>query len=907
MITKSNLKNMLKSAGFSDTSKDKYEKNYPSSDCSIIVDFRNEKIIYPEDKGFKVNVATTTNFSEPENFVVLECVNRLLDKGYRPENIELERTWTLGHEQKSGRADICVSNQNGKMLFIVECKTFGVEYNKEMKNILSDGGQLISYWQQERGCRWLVLYASNINSSNDIEYITDSIDCSDDENILNLARKDATILLYKDAHTASELYDAWKETYEQRFSGDIIFRDDSVAYDIGVKPLRKKDLKDFSENDKIVNRFEEILRHNNVSDKENAFNRLIALFICKLVDEIQKTDNDIVEFQYKVGTDTYESLQDTGTNTVILFLQKFNEPPKRTDMVLDSVEAILSKADIDGWEDESILRGYLKKIGVKKDIYNKLLSKSEDYTHWKDDNYFGQHYDEFVTSTEYVKKSKQKTFLKLSDAEQKKWFNQKFYEYVFSIEEEKLFYYSLVYNQDTLIISAPDENKEQEKFLGYKWSNRKGQEGIQIIKAGGCLYNASDRSDNNSIAGLIRNAFSDEDEFDVEDLSDYYYRLRLQDMLDFSGTTFNKSIKSTPTRVLKDIPGLTNYRLSDKNFFDLSIGNRVLSDEVVENGSIPIYSANVFEEFGRIDKQNITDFSVPSILWGIDGDWMVNIMPADKPFYPTDHCGVLRIKTEDILPKYMALALQVEGEFERFSRSNRASTQRIANLIIQVPSVSEQQKIVDEIEAIDKRIADEQAIISEQSAKVKFKFVEMFGDNPATTHGKNSVKLSTLCENLDNERKPITEHLRNKGDIPYYGASGIVDYVAEYIFDETLLLISEDGANLVSRNMPIAFSITGKSWVNNHVHILRFKNYKLQKYVESYINNIDLSEYINKNANPKLTQEKLNSIMIYMPNDTTLDLYISSIDQCDKLKFEAQERLEELNAAREDIIDKYFR
>lgn len=73
----------------------------------------------------------------------------------------------------------------------------------------------------------------------------------------------------------------------------------------------------------------------------------------------------------------------TGTNTVILFLQKFNEPPKRTDMVLDSVEAILSKADIDGWEDESILRGYLKKIGVKKDTYDKLLAKSEGYTHGK--------------------------------------------------------------------------------------------------------------------------------------------------------------------------------------------------------------------------------------------------------------------------------------------------------------------------------------------------------------------------------------------------------------------------------------------------------------------------------------------------------------------------------------------
>lgn len=336
-----------------------------------------------------------------------------------------------------------------------------------------------------------------------------------------------------------------------------------------------------------------------------------------------------------------------------------------------------------------------------------------------------------------------------------------------------------------MIISAPDDNKEQEKFLGYKWSNRKGQEGIQIIKAGGCLDNSSDRKDNNSIAGLIRNAFSDEDEFDVEELNAYYYRLRLQDMLDFSGTAFNKSIKTTPTRVLKDIPGLTNYKLSDKNFFDLSIGNRVLSDEIVENGSIPIYSANVFEEFGKIDKQNITDFSVPSILWGIDGDWMVNIIPANKPFYPTDHCGVLRIKTNDIVPKYMALALQVEGEFERFSRSNRASTQRISNLIIQVPSVTEQQKVVGEIESVDKKIADERAIISEQSEKVKSKFAEMFGDI------EDRIKLALIAPlytgRADIDMLSINSYIttdnmlqNKKGIIPYMGTlenlTGAVEY-----------------------------------------------------------------------------------------------------------------------------------
>ena len=74
--------------------------------------------------------------------------------------------------------------------------------------------------------------------------------------------------------------------------------------------MRKQKLRDFTPEDRIVNRFEEILRHNNVSDKENAFNRLVALFICKLVDEIKKQDFEEVEFQYKQGTDTYESLQD---------------------------------------------------------------------------------------------------------------------------------------------------------------------------------------------------------------------------------------------------------------------------------------------------------------------------------------------------------------------------------------------------------------------------------------------------------------------------------------------------------------------------------------------------------------------------------------------------------------------
>jgi type I restriction enzyme, S subunit len=125
--------------------------------------------------------------------------------------------------------------------------------------------------------------------------------------------------------------------------------------------------------------------------------------------------------------------------------------------------------------------------------------------------------------------------------------------------------------------------------------------------------------------------------------------------------------------------------------------------------------------------------------------------------------------------------------------------------------------------------------------------------------------LGKLAENLDFMRKPITSGLRDSGEVPYYGASGIVDYVKDYIFDGDFLLVSEDGANLVARNTPIAFSISGKSWVNNHAHILKFNTYAERRYVEYYLNSIDLTPYISGAAQPKLNQKNLNSIKIPNP------------------------------------------
>lgn len=130
----------------------------------------------------------------------------------------------------------------------------------------------------------------------------------------------------------------------------------------------------------------------------------------------------------------------------------------------------------------------------------------------------------------------------------------------------------------------------------------------------------------------------------------------------------------------------------------------MLNAEVNEKFNIPVYSANVFQPFGMIDKLLIQDFSMPSILWGIDGDWMVNIIEANQPFYPTDHCGVLRIKSDDILPKYMAWLLEKEGKRVGFSRTYRASIDRIESLTVQVAPIEEQRKAIKKVEAYEAAI-----------------------------------------------------------------------------------------------------------------------------------------------------------------------------------------------------------
>lgn len=151
--------------------------------------------------------------------------------------------------------------------------------------------------------------------------------------------------------------------------------------------------------------------------------------------------------------------------------------------------------------------------------------------------------------------------------------------------------------------------------------------------------------------------------------------------------------------------------------------------------------------------------------------------------------------------------------------------------------------------------------------------------------------LEKLAQNLDSKRKPVTGSLREPGQIPYYGASGIVDYVNDYIFDGDFLLVSEDGANLLARNTPIAFSISGKTWVNNHAHVLKFETYADRRFVEYYLNNIDLTPYISGAAQPKLNKKSLNSIQIPDPQPDAKARIVEILDKFDTLTTSLSEGL----------------
>lgn len=1116
MIQLENLKDVLAKVGFvKDSIGDYYKRNYDT--CIVAVDFDNKSIIYPEENGLRVHDKTTSNFEHPENFVVLECVCRLLEKGYRPEHIELEPRWTLGHDAKGGKADIQVKDDEGKSLLIIECKTAGSEFNKEKKKTEEDGGQLFSYWQQEISTRWLALYASDWKE-NALSYNCLVINCTDDANIAKMAEKDNDVKIFSKARNDKERFEVWEETYQKQWLDDVIFNEESQAYKIGISPLRKKKLKDFTPDDRIVNRFEEILRHNNVSDKENAFNRLVALFICKLVDEIKKQDFDVVDFQYKQGQDTYESLQDrlqhlhqqgmeefmkekifyveadyaerlfkqytgrqrkaaiedlnrtirilkfysnndfafkdvhneelfyqngkilvevvqlfqhyrivypskhqflgdlferllkngfkqnegqyftptpitrfvwdslplqnyinehdlprvidyacgaghflteaveaidsvrpdgdnswvekhiygiekdyrlarvskismfmngaggcniifgdglenypekditpasfdilvanppyavngfkahlklkndsftildtftstskeienlfiermvqlvkpcglaavvlpngvlnnsldcytaarkllyenfylrsivdlgynvfgaTGSSTVILFLEKYNEPPRLADLANDTVTGIVTNDD-DDWEDVQVLNAYVAHQNIEKETYLRFLRQNLSKEEIKANVYLRYYLESFSWGTIKIPQ-------RSNDKEKAQILKDKFYTWALSVEREKLYYFSLIYSQKTLVITAPSNTQDKKKFLGFNWSSTRGKEGIKIKQPGGMLYNEKDRFARGTLACAIRNSFTGASTALADDVSTFAHTYLLKDLISFGVPDVNLLIS---TRVSSNVKVKSNYPIV--KLFDLVNINQLDFNptKYPEQEFVYVDIASIENGTGKISlEQKILGKNAPSRARRlvVKGNTILStVRPNLKAFAYADRdfdntvfstgFAILMPKDEkELIPKllylfFMNMDFLMQQIIEKMPKGQYPSINKndIESLRIPLPPIPIQKIIISECDKIDEEYNNSRMSIDTYRQKI----ADIFERLEVVSRGGNLLSVNNLCKyitlrtsEIDMESYITTDNmLQNcEGIRPYDGTDNITSAIA---------------------------------------------------------------------------------------------------------------------------------
>ena len=277
---------------------------------------------------------------------------------------------------------------------------------------------------------------------------------------------------------------------------------------------------------------------------------------------------------------------------------------------------------------------------------------------------------------------------------------------------------------------------------------------------------------------------------------------------------------------------------------------------VISGGQKPAYFHGEFNREGE------------TITVAGSGAYAGFVMYWDEPIFVSDAFSIEPLKGA-LIPKFLYHYLLEKQEIlfslKKGSGVPHVYPKDVSKILIPIPPLEIQEKIVQTLDKMTEYVTELTSELTSRKKQYSFYRDKLlsFEDEVYQVEWKT---LGEIAENLDNMRKPVAKGGRSLGIYPYYGASGIVDYVDSFIFDGDYLLISEDGANLVVRKTPIAFSISGKTWVNNHAHVLKFDNIINQKFVNYYLNYLDLSPYISGAAQPKLNQQNLNNIKIPYPS-----------------------------------------
>ena len=234
---------------------------------------------------------------------------------------------------------------------------------------------------------------------------------------------------------------------------------------------------------------------------------------------------------------------------------------------------------------------------------------------------------------------------------------------------------------------------------------------------------------------------------------------------------------------------------------------------------------------------------------------------------------------------------------------------------INIPSAHEQAQIAIFLERIEQRIEMQRALVDSLKKYKRgvvaaiFSHQLKFSDATGNPYPEwTSCTLQDAVDFLDGQRKPLesADRAKRQGQYPYYGASGIIDYIDDFIFDEPLLLLGEDGANILNRSTPLCFIAEGKYWVNNHAHVMRPKAGQNIKFLCELLESLDYTRYNTGTAQPKLNQDKCRRIGLALPvyeEQCHIADFLSAFDQrTDK----AQSFLDYLLSNRDGLLQQLF-
>ena len=1041
------FKDLVKELGFlpKDGAVGVYSKKYKQhNDYCIDIDFTNEKIYYGDI--IASDYKTTQNFSQDENWVVLECVDRLLEKGYKPQNIVLEKTWAAGHGT-SGRLDICVTRDDGSEYLLIECKTFGKEFDKAVAKMCKDGGQLFTYFKFSNKADVIMLYASELQG-NKIIYKNEIVKIEDDYRVGDV----------------KDFYEKWNKLPKD----NGIFENWVKPYCFESKALIKSQLKPINQEDSsfIFNRFLEILRHNVVSDKGNAFNKIFTLFLCKVYDETTKQDDEELDFQWKEGVDDNVSFQlrltDLYKKGMELFLSRtvsdFNEEEfeHKYKSIDENIKQALIKEinklrleknnefaikevyDSDSFTENAkivkevveLLQGYrirynkrqqylsdffelllttglkqeagqfftpvpiaqfiIKSLPLDKIVDKTLKSKEGDLLPYMIDYAAGSgHFiTEYMHEVQNIINQKEPSkYIDRTSKKIKNWKDDQYdwaTEYVYGVEKD----YRLVKVGKVGCYLHGDglANVILSDGLG-NFVNTKDYKG-RLKKS--C---DDDSKDNQQFDILLSNPPYSVAAF-INTTRDYYTEkdFELYDKLTDNSSEIECLFVERTKQLLKDdgvagviLPSsiLTNSGIYTKTrelilkYFEIVAITELGSNTFMATGTNTVvlflrrrnnYECinlqkdvdKFFKDFKDVTINNIeTPVSkyVNHVWEGLAFDDYVTLLEQN----PDD-----KVKTHDLFKEYSqkinhktekefwnkVLELEkekiyyfilaypqklvvvktgekdAEKQFLGYEFSNRRGSEGI-HAIQKGKSIDECTKLFD-IDTFDNPQKastyiyrafenDFDSSIDEtlKNNIIRINLLDMMTFDRAdfekviNVKAKKKVKIESkypiskigeLVNNLDSKRIPLSKNERIAGNIPYYGATGIIDYIDKYLFDEQLVLIGEDGAKW-GANEDSSFIITGKSWVNNHAHVLKpNRNKIIDKYLVEILNKLDLSVYITGQNVPKLNQTNLNDIQIPLPPLEIQQKIVDEIETIEKNNKELTQNVRNINQKIQKII-----